>query len=291
MLAAVLIACSCGGPVDFARSMASADAVFTATIVAKWIVVYNEDANVLATARAGRVLKGNPPATVRIRTGIGGGDCGIHLDRGATYIIFGYRDDGGYATGACTRTSRLGSAHAAPNTWRQRVLNLWSVAVVLFAWPSFLVRWTLISAAIAACAAVIVVRKKVLVALSAWLLSLASLLELPIVLWLTMGGIIAVLVYVAIRKRLFAARAFRIAAPIVLAALLIVAESRMEVFSLLGLMLDATQAIAIAFIVLAIFWYASMASCPYVAVPATLVLALLAARTHGPWQLLFDALR
>jgi hypothetical protein len=322
-----LLACSCGFSFTLTGEVAASDGVFTATILSKRVGVTGPSSGnawIDATAQVGRVWKGNPPAIVRISTGLGGGDCGIHLDRGATYLVFARGDDGGYGTGACSWTRprekasaliaelgpplrNLGGEDAAPGAmWRQQFFNVEAAFLVLATWPSLFVHWPHIAGAIAVFLAVAVMRRRFLVAMAAWLISLGDAayraldLEFPIVLWVALAALVLVLAYVAVRAGaavIVDSRAFTIAVPIVLAVLLIWIERPLETelfwkrLSLLGLLLIATHALVIAFVVLAILWRASMLRGWYVAAPAAAALALLAFRVTGPWVGLSVALQ
>ena len=93
-------ACSCSFAKTLAANMRIHDAVFTATIVSKRAVLFQlrqpAEAGIEATAQVGRVWKGKLPATVHIRTGLGMGDCGVHFERGATYLVFAGEHKGRY---------------------------------------------------------------------------------------------------------------------------------------------------------------------------------------------------
>jgi hypothetical protein len=45
---------------------------------------------------------------VKVRTGLGGGDCGFDFETSETYLVFAYKDDSGrLSTGICTLTALL----------------------------------------------------------------------------------------------------------------------------------------------------------------------------------------
>ena len=309
-----ILACSCAGLRDVASQVKQTGAVFAATIISKHLVVRSEswgpEFGVDATARVGRVWKGDPPATVRIRTGLGGGDCGVHLDLGATYVIFGhaYTDGSAYGTGACTLTSRvnpkllaaLGAPYrdlggeGAPPHGRRRLLNIWSMGVTIVVSAMLLPRWQLIVAAIVITIGAIVVRRRAFVAITVWTWSLCMLADLPLTLWITFAAMLAVMIYTAIRTnaaRLLDDRTFRIAASLALAAILVLVEPRLSSRSILGVLIGMTQTPIIVFVIVASLWYASFSRRAVLAIPAALLLALLATRTHAPWYLVMTALQ
>jgi hypothetical protein len=54
---------------------------------------------------------------ITIETGLGGGDCGYHFERGLEYIVYGYKGPGGgLFTGICSPTRPI--AEATPRSAR-----------------------------------------------------------------------------------------------------------------------------------------------------------------------------
>jgi hypothetical protein len=110
--------CSCVGPRDVPSAVASAEAVFTGTVVAVRDTMigtraeYGPFSRRKVTLRVDRAWKGVASQTVVVLTGQGGGDCGFPFERGESYLVYA---DGGsgepLATGICGRTAAL--SHAA----------------------------------------------------------------------------------------------------------------------------------------------------------------------------------
>ena len=57
-------------------------------------------------------FRGSRDKTIEVRTGMGGGDCGIDFQRGRDYLVYAYRPPTTRSlyTGVCTRTSRVENA-------------------------------------------------------------------------------------------------------------------------------------------------------------------------------------
>lgn len=319
--------CMCS-PSEFSREVRMTDAIFTATIVSKRVTVDHErrdEAVLLATARAGRVWKGNPTPLVRIRTGIGGGDCGTELALGETYVVFGYGSGGEFGTSSCSRTGTLlqsgqtvaslgdakrdhGGEGASPAVWLQPFWNIASLARLLAAWERMFIERLAIAAVFAILILLIVAKRKVIVPLVAWLFSIAYfaslevVLEFPVAVWIGAAVIFLLLGYfVSQRAVVLDSRAFLIVAPAVFSALLLALAWPRDGdfrFSLLELLLGGwlrpraamALSVAIAYLVLALLWHASTARRWLVAGPCALALALLALPVPGPWPLVLDAL-
>ena len=328
MNARPLLACTCRTLRTVEGQTRISDAVFTATIVAKrvevrrWVGGY--EADIVTRAQVARVWKGDPPPTVRISTGIGGGDCGIHLDRGETYLVFANGTDAIYGTGVCKITARRdkslhhiaalgpprarhGNEDVPPNNpWAQRFMNLWSALVVIAVWWW---RWPALLAMAAAIVAAIFIRERILVPVVAWLISWGVLaydrswLELNATLWLLLGGMLAAVVYAAVRT--LPLRKLQPVVPAVMPAAMVMIEwpqFREDFhgkFSVLGFLLGAWSmptlsyalTFAIPFLLLTLLWIATLSRRWSIAIPAALLLASIAVRASGPWPGLLQALQ
>lgn len=113
------LACSCMGPGPPCEVAWKAATVFAEVVVDKTVT---NDANLLGRAvrnpvkvsfTVERVLTGMSKGTkdAEIFTGMGGGDCGYHFERGVRYIVYSYKEpDGRLSTGICSRTKLLADA-------------------------------------------------------------------------------------------------------------------------------------------------------------------------------------
>jgi hypothetical protein len=105
-------ACSCvGGPAG--TGVRGADVLFLGTVA--------EDRGGNLTQRTltfevERVWKGETPATTQIRTGSGGGDCGLEIGDGDEAVVFAYREDDTLASNIC-------SSHGATRSDVERLLG------------------------------------------------------------------------------------------------------------------------------------------------------------------------
>jgi hypothetical protein len=71
------------------------------------------DRKLLVLFQIQNVLKGMPldQKTVEVRTGLGGGDCGVSFRVAETYLVYAGRlEDGGLSTNTCSRTAALEKA-------------------------------------------------------------------------------------------------------------------------------------------------------------------------------------
>lgn len=99
--------CSCP-PIDLKESVNSSDFVYFAQVISAKIVPAkkNEYEHVEATLKIGNVLKGIfDSTTINIKTGMGGGDCGLPLVVPVTYVIFSMK--GSDYVGSCSGSRPL----------------------------------------------------------------------------------------------------------------------------------------------------------------------------------------
>jgi len=108
-------ACSCAEAPPPAAALAHADAVFVATIGS----VQRKDHGKLVQLTVTRTFKGATEGALTIRTGHGGGDCGIGFTTGSSWLIYAERSSSslysvagfdGLATIPCGRTTPLDAA-------------------------------------------------------------------------------------------------------------------------------------------------------------------------------------
>src|SRR5260370_33070493 len=60
-----------------------------------------------------RSYRGVDSKHVRVRTGIGGGDCGFNFETNEMYLVFAYKDDSGeLSTGICSSTAFIAESQA-----------------------------------------------------------------------------------------------------------------------------------------------------------------------------------
>ena len=85
-----IFACSCQ-QLDFAHRFNNSESVFIANLNAAKVVTPSEEKEwpyVEGTFRVTDIYKGNPPEEIKIKTGMGDGDCGIQMSIARKYIIF-----------------------------------------------------------------------------------------------------------------------------------------------------------------------------------------------------------
>jgi hypothetical protein len=98
--------CSCRTSSDSANT-ACADVVFTGEIL---LVDEQPDADrSVALVRVLSRLKGNTPDTVRVQTGIGGGDCGVPFAPGGPWTVYAQARQGEWWTNICVGTRPIGA--------------------------------------------------------------------------------------------------------------------------------------------------------------------------------------
>ena len=68
-----------------------------------------EDYGRVVTFTVARMFKGPMHSEVVVKTGFGGGDCGIAFEVGRSYLVYTYANEE-LETGICTRTSKLENA-------------------------------------------------------------------------------------------------------------------------------------------------------------------------------------
>jgi hypothetical protein len=62
----------------------------------------------LVSFDASRSYRGGQQKNIRIRTGVGGGDCGFHFEVGEQYLVYAFADESGQlSTGICSGTALL----------------------------------------------------------------------------------------------------------------------------------------------------------------------------------------
>ena len=67
----------------------------------------------LISCDVSRSYRGAPEKRVRIRTGLGGGDCGFHFEVGEHYLVYASAGDSGQlSTGICSGTALLEESQA-----------------------------------------------------------------------------------------------------------------------------------------------------------------------------------
>jgi hypothetical protein len=59
-----------------------------------------------------RSYRGAPQKKIRIRTGLGGGDCGFHFEVGEQYLVYASGDSGQLSTGICSGAALLEESQA-----------------------------------------------------------------------------------------------------------------------------------------------------------------------------------
>ena len=110
-------ACSCIGSGPPCQNFFQSEAVFVGTVTGIRPLQVQADADrhvfdrrVVAFTVEKRV-RGTLGATVDVRTGNGGGDCGFDFKIGERYVVYAYRHtDGSLGTGICSRTRRAAEA-------------------------------------------------------------------------------------------------------------------------------------------------------------------------------------
>lgn len=99
-------ACSCV-QFDLADRFNESETVFIAKLNAAQVVAPSDKKEwpyVEATFKVTDVFKGSPPEEIRLKTGIGGGDCGIQMSVTRKYIIF--KDSNEYV-GICSGSAAI----------------------------------------------------------------------------------------------------------------------------------------------------------------------------------------
>ena len=98
--------CTCRTTSDSANT-AWADVVFTAEVL---LVAEQPDADrSFALVRVLSRLKGSIPDTVRVQTGLGGGDCGVLFAPGGPWTIYAQDRQGEWWTNICVGTRPIGA--------------------------------------------------------------------------------------------------------------------------------------------------------------------------------------
>ncbi|HEX8694280.1 MAG TPA: hypothetical protein VF746_17800 [Longimicrobium sp.] len=126
--------CSCAGRVSPREQFERSDAVFRDVVVkvSRRREEYGPNQWYLRKRVVVRVVerwKGAEAATVVVRTGMGGGDCGYPFERGREYLIYTRAaQNSELATGICTRTNRI--EHAGEDLRELRALAPAAAAAV-----------------------------------------------------------------------------------------------------------------------------------------------------------------
>ncbi|HEU4562517.1 MAG TPA: hypothetical protein VFS20_32100 [Longimicrobium sp.] len=96
--------CDCAGPMTDSAAVRFNHVVFVGRVTGARLVTDTEGfSRRVYTFTATRWRKGTPRRVVRVETGLGGGDCGVHFQRGRTYTVYARRDDEGrLGTGICS---------------------------------------------------------------------------------------------------------------------------------------------------------------------------------------------
>jgi len=104
-----IIACEClssgygNQQTDLDFIILNSEYIFSAIVVAKVDTFYPAYYKIQVT----RIWKGNLDSTTFLTSGTGGPDCGIILEIGKEYLIYGVMDHGYLRTDRCTRTIEL----------------------------------------------------------------------------------------------------------------------------------------------------------------------------------------
>jgi hypothetical protein len=101
------IACTCAAPPTPQAGLAAAERVFLG-VVERFEV---DGPRRVATVRVGTVWKGPAEARLRVTTGGGDGDCGVHFVAGREYLVYAQPGaQGRLETSICTRTAWIKDA-------------------------------------------------------------------------------------------------------------------------------------------------------------------------------------
>ena len=108
------LACSCAPPSEPTIALAEAEAVFVAQIAS----AERQGRTTIVRARVKKAYKGvGAGKVVEIRTGLGGGDCGIRFTAGSSWLVYTHapfvadpRAPKALYTGLCSRTTELAYA-------------------------------------------------------------------------------------------------------------------------------------------------------------------------------------
>lgn len=96
--------CDCAGPMTDSAAVRHNHVVFVGRVTGSRLVADADGfRRRVYTFTATRWRKGTPRRAVQVETGLGGGDCGVHFQRGRTYTVYARRDDRGrLGTGICS---------------------------------------------------------------------------------------------------------------------------------------------------------------------------------------------
>lgn len=112
-LPAPALACTCAAPATVSAARDRADRVFLGAVERFEVA----GARRVATFRVSTVWKGPADARLRVTTGAGDGDCGVHFVAGLEYLVFaGAGTAGEPETSICSRTAPRREARDDLNT-------------------------------------------------------------------------------------------------------------------------------------------------------------------------------
>ena len=96
-------ACSCAGPRTDAEAVRGSDAAFEGRVVGRRVIRRQGWNRVVYTFAVTRWRKGTPSRRVEVETGLGGGDCGVVIDRRHVVTVYAHADSAARLhTGICS---------------------------------------------------------------------------------------------------------------------------------------------------------------------------------------------
>jgi hypothetical protein len=115
------LACSCAPPGPACQSFWKTDSVFAGEVLAIEQITVPRDmggstlnmSQLVVRFRVNKAYRGFVGSEISVQTGIGGGDCGYHFERGHTYLVYGHIFNGTVHTGICSGTQPIEQATAA----------------------------------------------------------------------------------------------------------------------------------------------------------------------------------
>jgi hypothetical protein len=111
-----IIACSCADSESPCEAYGGASAVFTGIVTGGSIILIKDGDDEYQQLKVSFVIEENfrgvEGAQTEVITGLGGGDCGFHFERGERYLVYAHRieQDKRLYTGICSRTRSLSEA-------------------------------------------------------------------------------------------------------------------------------------------------------------------------------------
>lgn len=117
----VALACSCKPPGPTCQSFWKTDSVFVGEVLTMEQITVPRDVGgstinvgqLVVRFRVNKAYRGYVGSEVVVQTGIGGGDCGYHFERGHTYLVYGHVFNGALHTGICSGTEPIEQAATA----------------------------------------------------------------------------------------------------------------------------------------------------------------------------------